>query len=253
MSFTGKVALITGGTTGIGLATAKKFVQEGVKVAISSRSEEKGQAALNELRELGGEAIFIQADVSKADDVERLVRAVIDTYGRLDYAFNNAAAPIRESGMGSIIDYTEEQWDRTLDVNLKGIWLAMKYEIPHIMQNGGAIVNTSSTAGGKGMIGLGPYVASKHGLNGLTKTAALEFAQAGVRVNAIMPGPIATPMMEEAASIVPGADEQFVSMTPVKRIGQPEEVAEAVVWLCSDAASYVTGTAFPVDGGMLEM
>jgi len=252
---TGRVALITGGNSGIGLATAMKFVQQGAKVAIAGRSKERGKTALQQLKDCGGDAIFIQADVSKAAHVEAMVNTVIQRFGQLDYAFNNAAAPPSTMGLGPITEVTEEQWDRTIDVNLKGVWLAMKYEIPHMLQNPNstAIVNTSSTAGGKGMAGLGPYVASKHGLNGLTKSAALEFAEAGIRINAVMPGPIATPMMDQVTEIMPGADEQFVSVTAVKRVGQPEEIAEAVVWLCSDAASYVTGTTFPVDGGMLEL
>lgn len=249
-----KVVLITGGTSGIGLATARKFVEQGAKVAISGRNKERGQAACEELRELGGEAIFIQTDVSRANDVENLVNQVVETYGHLDYAFNNAAAAPSESGMGPLINLTEEQWDKTIDVNLKGVWLAMKYEIPAMLQNGGGvIINNSSTAGGKGMAGLGAYVASKHGLNGLTKSAALEFAEAGIRINAVMPGPIATPMMEEIAGMIPGADEQFVAATAVKRVGQPEEIADAVVWLCSDSASFITGATIPVDGGMLEL
>ena len=249
-----KVALITGGNSGIGLATAHKLADEDVKVAIAGRNLERGHAAVRAINMAGGEAIFVQTDVSQAAAVEALVDKVLETWGRLDYAFNNAAASPSQMGMGPIVNVTEEQWDHTLDVNLKGVWLAMKYEIPAMLQNGGGvIVNTSSTAGGKGMAGLGPYVASKHGLNGLTKAAALEFAEAGIRINAVMPGPVATPMMEQAAAIIPGAEEQFVSRTPVKRVAQPEEIAEAVVWLFSDAASYVTGATMPVDGGMLEL
>ena len=249
----GKVALITGGASGIGLATALKFAESGVNVAIAGRNAERGHAAVEQICDKGVQAIFIQTDVSEAAQVEAMVNRVVEVFGRLDYAFNNAANPPANMGMGPLINVTEEQWDRTIDVNLKGVWLAMKYEIPVMLQNGGgAIVNTSSTAGGKGMAGMSAYVASKHGLNGLTKSAALEFAEAGIRINTVMPGPVATPMMEQAEEIMPGAEEMFVSSVPVKRIGQPSEIAEAVVWLCSDAASFVTGTEFPVDGGMLQ-
>lgn len=251
---TGKVALITGGTSGIGLATALKFIEHGAQVAIASRSDEKGMAALRQLKDAGGDAIFVKTDVSKASNVENLVNTVISTFGHLDYAFNNAAAPPATSSMGPIIQLTEEQWDTTLDVNLKGVWLAMKHEIPAMMSNGGGvIINTSSTAGGKAFAGMGAYVASKHGLNGLTKSAALEYAEAGIRINVIMPGPIATPMMEQVGAVMPNAEEAFVAQTAVKRVGQPQEIADAVIWLCSDAASFVTGASIPVDGGMLEV
>jgi len=252
-SMTGKVALITGGTSGIGLATALRFVEEGAQVAIAGRNVERGEAALTQLKNAGGDAIFVPTDVSKAEDVENLVNTVLSTFGHLDFAFNNAAAPPATTSMGPITDLTEDQWDTTMNVNLKGMWLSMKYEIPVLLQNGGGvIINTSSTAGGKAMPGMGAYVASKHGLNGLTKSAALEYAEAGIRINVIMPGPVATPMMEQASAVIPNADEAFVAQTAVKRIGQPQEIADAVIWLCSDAASFVTGASIPVDGGMLE-
>lgn len=252
---TGKVAVVTGGTSGIGLATALQFANNGAQVAIAGRNVERGEAALAELKATGADTIFVPTDVSKASDVENLINTVVSTFGHLDYAFNNAAAPPASSGMGPLINLTEEQWDTTLDVNLKGIWLCMKYQIPVMMENGGGvIVNTSSTAGGRAFPGMGAYVASKHGLHGLTKTAALEYAEAGIRVNVVMPGPIATPMMEQVAAMMPGnAEEAFSAQTAVKRVGQPQEIAEAVVWLCSDAASYVTGAMLPVDGGMLEL
>ena len=251
---TGKVAVITGGTSGIGLATALQFAANGAQVAIAGRNIERGEAALAQLKDTGADAIFVPTDVSKASDVENLINTVISTFGHLDYAFNNAAAPPATSSMGPIINLTEEQWDTTLDVNLKGVWLCMKYQIPVMMGNGGGvIINTSSTAGGKAMAGMGAYVASKHGLNGLTKSAALEYAEAGIRINVVMPGPIATPMMEQASAVIPNAEAAFAAQTAVKRVGRAEEIAEAVVWLCSDAASYITGAAIPVDGGMLEL
>ena len=248
--FTGKVALITGGSTGIGFATAKKFAQNGAKVVIANSNAEKGEAAAQHLRAEGGDVTFIQTDVSQVEQVKNLVDQTVAKYGRLDYAFNNAGV----AAMGPIGMTDEATWDKTIDVNLKGVYFSMKYQIEQMLKNGGgAIVNTSSTAGGKGMAGLSAYVASKFGVNGLTKALALEYAEAGIRVNAVMPGPIDTPMMDGIKEQVPNVDQQFVSMVPAKRIGQPEEVAEAVVWLCSDAASYVTGTNFPVDGGMLEL
>ncbi len=251
---TGKVAVITGGTSGIGLASALQFAANGAQVAIAGRNVERGEAALAQLKDAGADAIFIPTDVSKASDVENLINTVISTFGHLDYAFNNAAAPPATNSMGPIIDLSEEQWDTTLDVNLKGIWLCMKYQIPHMMANGGGvIINTSSTAGGKAMAGMGAYVASKHGLNGLTKSAALEYAEAGIRINVVMPGPVATPMMDQVTAIMPGIEDAFASQTAVKRVGQAQEIAEAVVWLCSDAASFVTGASIPVDGGMLEV
>lgn len=251
---TGKVAVITGGTSGIGLATALQFANNGAQVAIAGRNVERGENALAELKANGADAIFVPTDVSKASDVENLIKTVISTFGHLDYAFNNAAAPPASSSMGPLISLTEEQWDTTLDVNLKGIWLAMKNEIPVMVENGGGvIINTSSTAGGRAFPGMSAYVASKHGLHGLTKTAALEYAEAGIRINVVMPGPIATPMMEQVGAIVPDVEATFAAQTAVKRVGQAEEIAEAVVWLCSDAASYITGAAIPVDGGMLEL
>lgn len=249
-SLAGKVALVTGGSTGIGFAAAQQFAREGASVVIANTNAEKGEAAAQKIRDAGGEASFIRTDVSKVEEVQSLVVQTVRRYGRLDYAFNNAGVP----AMGPISATDEATWDKTIDVNLKGVFFSMKYEIEQMLKNGGgAIVNTSSTAGGKGMAGLSAYVASKHGVNGLTKALALEYAEAGIRINSVMPGPIDTPMMDGVKEMMPGADAQFVSMVPAKRIGKPEEVAEAVVWLCSDAASYVTGTNFPVDGGMLEL
>ena len=249
-SLEGKVALVTGGSTGIGFAAAQRFAHEGASVVIANTNAEKGEAAAQKIRDAGGEVTFIQTDVSKVEEVKHLVEQTVSTYGRLDYAFNNAGVP----AMGPISGTDEATWDRTVDVNLKGVYFSMKYETQQMLKNGGgAIVNTSSTAGGKGMAGMSAYVASKFGVNGLTKALALEYADANIRINAVMPGPIETPMMDGVRQVTPGIDEQFVSLVPAKRIGQPGEVAEAVLWLCSDAASYVTGTNIPVDGGMLEL
>ncbi|RMF79389.1 MAG: glucose 1-dehydrogenase [Chloroflexi bacterium] len=248
--FEGKTAFITGGSTGIGYATAAKFARLGANVTIANTNIERGEAAAQRIRDNGGNALFVQTDVSNSAQVQNAIHRTVETFGGLNYAFNNAGV----AAMGPIIETDDEVFDYVIGINLKGVWLSMKYEIQHMLQNGGgAIVNTSSTAGGKGMAGLGTYVASKHGVNGLTKALALEYAESGIRINTVMPGPIETPMMEMARQGIPGADEMFVSKTAVKRIGTPEEVANAVVWLCSDEASYITATNFPVDGGMLEL
>jgi NAD(P)-dependent dehydrogenase (short-subunit alcohol dehydrogenase family) len=248
-SIEGKVALITGGSTGIGLATALRFAKEGAKVAIANTSVERGSAAVRTIQDAGGDAIFIQTDVSDPEQVKTLVAKVVDHYGQLNFAFNNAGVP---GEMGPIHASSVENFDRIVNVNLKGVWLSMKYEIEHMMQNGGGvIVNTSSTAGGRAMAGLGAYAASKHGVNAITQAAALEYAPAGIRVNSVMPGPVETPMLAGIREAIPGVEDQFMTMVPQSRVGDASEVAAAVVWLCSDEASFVTATNLPVDGGML--
>jgi NAD(P)-dependent dehydrogenase (short-subunit alcohol dehydrogenase family) len=244
-----KIALVTGAGSGIGRATALVFAREGAKVAVSDIVVEGGQETVQQIEAAGGEAIFVKADVSQAADVEALIAQTVETYGRLDCAFNNAGI---EGGVKPTIDCTEEEFDRTIAVNLTGVWLCMKYEIQQMLsQGGGTIVNTASAAGLVGFPGLPDYVASKHGVVGLTKTAALEYAKSGIRVNAVCPGVIQTPMVERGAQLSPGFDELAVSMEPVGRFGQPSEVGEAVVWLCSDAASFVTGIPMQVDGGLV--
>ena len=244
-----KIALVTGAGSGIGRATALVFAREGATVVVSDIVVEGGQETVQQIEAAGGEAIFVKADVSKAADVEALITQTVETYGRLDCAFNNAGI---EGGVKPTIDCTEEEFDRTIAVNLTGVWLCMKYEIQQMLsQGGGAIVNTASAAGLVGFPGLPDYVASKHGVVGLTKTAALEYAKSGIRVNAVCPGVIQTPMVERGAQLSPGFDELAVSMEPVGRFGQPAEVGEAVVWLCSDAASFVTGIPMQVDGGLV--
>ena len=244
-----KIALVTGAGSGIGRATALVFAREGARVVVSDIVVEGGQETVQQIEAAGGEAIFVKADVSKAADVEALITQTVETYGRLDCAFNNAGI---EGGVKPTIDCTEEEFDRTIAVNLTGVWLCMKYEIQQMLsQGGGTIVNTASAAGLVGFPGLPDYVASKHGVVGLTKTAALEYAKSGIRVNAVCPGVIQTPMVERGAQLSPGFDELAVSMEPVGRFGQPAEVGEAVVWLCSDAASFVTGIPMQVDGGLV--
>ena len=244
-----KIALVTGAGSGIGRATALVFAREGARVVVSDIVVEGGQETVQQIEAAGGEAIFVKADVSQAADVETLVAKTVETYGRLDCAFNNAGI---EGGVKPTIDCTEEEFDRTIAVNLTGVWLCMKYEIQQMLsQGGGTIVNTASAAGLVGFPGLPDYVASKHGVVGLTKTAALEYAKSGIRVNAVCPGVIQTPMVERGAQLSPGFDELAVSMEPVGRFGQPAEIGEAVVWLCSDAASFVTGIPMQVDGGLV--
>ncbi len=261
--FENKVALVTGAGAGIGRATAKAFASEGARTIVADVSHAGGTETVRQIREAGGEAAFVCADVSRAADCEAMVAKAVELYGRLDCAHNNAGIPgtrVRTA------DRSEEEWDRTMSVNLKGVWLAMKYELPAMLKNrSGAIVNTSSVAGLVGMWKLSAYSASKHAVIGLTKSAALEYCRHGIRVNAVCPGLIYTDLVRDAAAggkspaaparrLVARALEPFVksllsSRQPSGRAGSPEEVAAAVLWLCSDAAAYVNGQALAVDGG----
>ena len=242
-----KVALITGGGSGIGRATAVTFAKEGATVVVADVNTEGGEGTVRAIKEADGEGLFVHADVSKSPDVKALVDKAVETYGRLDCAFNNAGI----LGTNALTpDAAEENWDSVISVNLKGVWLCMKYEIPQMLKGGGgAIVNTSSLFGLVGSECLSAYVASKHGVAGLTKTAALEYAQKDIRINAVCPGTIHTPMYERVVAGNPEVEAQFIALEPTGRLGTPEEVAEAVVWLCSDAASFVTGHVMSVDGG----
>jgi len=245
----GKVTLVTGASSGIGRAAALALAREGAKVVAADVTVEGGNETVQLIKKTGGEAIFVTTNVAKAADVEALVNAAVSTYGRLDCAYNNAGISGKSQ---SIVDTTEENWDRIIAINLTGVWLCMKYEIPVMLKNGGgAIVNTASDAGLIGVKRTGAYVASKHGVVGLTKTAALEYAKCGVRVNAVCPGPIETPMLMKGADRFPQMIPKMVKAQPNGRLGKPEEIAEAAVWLCSDAASFVTGLAMPVDGGYI--
>jgi NAD(P)-dependent dehydrogenase (short-subunit alcohol dehydrogenase family) len=245
----GKVALVTGGGSGIGRATALAFAREGAKVVVADVVVAGGEETVRLIKAAGGEATFVKADVAKAAEVEALVKKTVETYGKLDCAFNNAGI---EGEIAQTTDCTEENWNRVVDIDLKGVWLCMKYEIPYMLKQGsGAIVNTASVAGLVGFQGLPAYVAAKHGVNGLTKTAALEYAKSGIRVNAVCPGVIQTPMVERAFRANPQFGEAAAALEPVGRLGKPEEIAEAVVWLCSDAASFVTGLPMAVDGGLV--
>ena len=244
-----KIALVTGAGSGIGRAAAQIFAREGAKVAAADVNRASAEETVGIIREAGGEAFGLQADVSKAAEVEAMVEAVVETYGRLDCAFNNAGI---EGALASTADYTEADWAPVIAVNLTGVWLCMRYEIPRLLETGGgAIVNTSSAAGLLGAPRMPAYVASKHGVVGLTKTAALEYAKSGVRVNAVCPGVIDTSMVGRLKERRPRMFEKIVRGEPIGRIGQPEEIAETAVWLCSAAASFVTGHAMSVDGGIV--
>ena len=247
--FEGEVALVTGGGSGIGRATAIAFANEGAKVVIDDIKVAGGEETLQMIKTAGGDAIFVKADVSKAAEVESTVQKAIDTYGRLDCAFNNAGIgePLKR-----VHKTSEDNWNRVMATNLKGIYLCMKYEIPHMLKQGkGAIVNTASLAGLKGLSGQTAYVASKHGVVGLTKAAALEYATSGIRINAVCPGVINTPLIAPNTKEKPHMEKVYVDMEPIGRLGQPEEIAAAVLWLCSDEASFVVGSVFPVDGGVV--
>ena len=245
----GKVALVTGGASGIGRATALTFAREGAKLIIADMHEEGGHQTVHMITENGGEATFVQVDVSNATAVAAMISKAVETYGRVDCAHNNAGIGSRPRA--PLHECTEETWDRVLAINLKGVWLCMKYEIVQMLKQGsGTIVNTASIMGLVGSwSGTAAYNASKHGVVGLTKTAALEYATSGIRVNAVCPGYIQTPLIAEALTSNPALEPQIVARHPVGRMGQPEEIAEAVVWLCSDAASFVTGHTMTVDGG----
>jgi NAD(P)-dependent dehydrogenase (short-subunit alcohol dehydrogenase family) len=244
-TFKNKVALVTGGASGIGRATALAFAKKGAKVAVVDWKENDEMVDL--IKELGSEAIFIKCDVSKTDDVKAMVAQTITAFGRLDYAFNNAGI---EGASAPTQDCSEENWDKTIGVNLKGVWLCMKYEIPEILKQGkGAIVNCASVAGLVGFAGLPAYVASKHGIVGLTKTTALECATQGIRVNVVCPGVIQTPMIDRLTGKTKEGIERFKGFEPIGRFGLPEEIANAVIWMCSDEASFVTGHVMAVDGG----
>lgn len=245
----GKVALVTGGGSGIGRAAALLFAGEGAKVVIADVNTEGGEETLQMARAAGGEACFVTADVSKGDEVEAMVRATIETYGRLDCAFNNAGI---EQGWVPLADCSEDEWDRVIDVNLKGTWLCLKHEIPQMLkQGGGAIVNTASVAGLVGGTMQCGYVASKHGLVGLTKTAALDYATAGIRVNAICPGAARTNILDALIGGQPEIEAMILAVHPIGRIAEPEEIARTAVWLCSNEASFITGHALAVDGGFV--
>ena len=246
--FEGKVALVTGGGSGIGRATSLVYAKGGAKVVVVDRDVEGGEETAQLIKEAGGEAALIHADVSQAGDCQRMVEQAVLQFGRLDCAFNNAGVGGRDRVMTA--EYSEEDWDRIININLKGVWLGMKYQIIQMLeQGGGAIVNTASVAGLVAIRGTCAYVASKHAVAGLTKAAALEYAQSGIRVNAVCPGYIRTPLTQPLFDTMEGFEDEAVARHPLGRLGEPHEIAEAVAWLSSDAASFVTGHTMTVDGG----
>ena len=244
-----KVALVTGGASGIGRAAAGMFAREGLRVAVADMDNQGGEETVRQIEQSGGEAFFIKVDVSDPVEAQEMIKMVIDAYGRLDKAFNNAGV----EGTANVLthDYSEDIWDKVVSINLKGVWLCMKYEIPEMLKQGaGAIVNTASIAGLRAnAVNGAAYIASKHGVIGLTKTSAVEYARRNIRVNAVCPGAIHTPMAERILGADYRSDDQYFDRLPSGRMGTPIEIAEAVVWLCSDAASFVTGHSMAVDGG----
>lgn len=241
----GKVIIVTGGGSGMGRDVVLSLARIGARLVIGNRREDSGQAVLEEVRALGGEAVFRQTDVSSAADCQALVQLALDSYGRVDGAFNNAGLQRAFNAADSIPD---ENIDGVIDINLKGVLFMMKYETAAMLQSGGgAIVNTASIFGLKGMPTTAEYIASKHGVVGATKAVALDYATRGIRVNAICPGPIKTPSFDRVTG---GDDHMYDEGVPMRRIGQPEEVTEAVLWLLSGRSSYVTGAQLSVDGGM---
>ena len=243
----GKVTLVTGAGGGIGRATCLVLAHEGARVLVSDVSSRRGEETATLVRNAGGEAEFLKGDVSREADCEALVATAVSKWGRLDGAHNNAGI---SGQLVSVADDTEDNWDRTLAVDLKGVWMCMKYEIRQMLkQGGGSIVNTASTAGLLGTVRMGAYAAAKHGVIGITKTAALEYARANIRVNAVCPGVIGTPPILQWMEN-PDTKQRLLGQEPIGRAGRPEEIGNAVAWLFSDASSFVTGAAFPVDGGL---
>jgi NAD(P)-dependent dehydrogenase (short-subunit alcohol dehydrogenase family) len=244
-----KVVLVTGGTSGIGRDAAVLFAKSGAKVVVSGRREAEGNETINLVRAAGGEGLFVRSDASKSVDVQSLVQKTVEKFSRLDIAFNNAGV---EGEWVPLHDQSEEGWDKVVDINLKGVWLCLKYEIQQMLKQGGggAIVNMSSVAGLMGFAGAGIYCATKHGVIGLTRSAALETAHAGIRINAVCPAVIETAMAERAFGDLE-INKRILAMHPIGRFGKPMEIAEAVLWLSSDRASFITGHYLVLDGGML--
>jgi NAD(P)-dependent dehydrogenase (short-subunit alcohol dehydrogenase family) len=246
-----KVAIVTGGSSGIGRATAVALAKEGVKIAVAARRTSEGEETVRLVKEAGSDGIFVNTDVTNEDDVRSLVEKTVTTYDKLDYAFNNAGI---EQTMAPLAEQTVEEFDQIMKVNVRGVWLSMKYEIPEMIKNGvggGAIVNNSSVAGIMGFPQMAIYIASKHAVLGLTRSAAQEYAKSGIRINAIAPGGVKTEMANRLTEDNPQFLETLTSMHPIGRLANPEEIANAVVWLLSDNASFVLGHTLLVDGGIV--
>ena len=244
-----RAVIVTGGAKGIGRAAALAFAEQCSRVAVADVEEQEGKETVEMIREKGEEAIFIHTDVSSHEQVKTMVDKTVDTFGRLDCAFNNAGI---EGEQSKTAEGTIENWNRVVGINLTGVWMCMKYEIPRMLENGGgSIVNMASVAGRVGFPNIPAYTATKHGVNGLTKTAALEYATDNIRVNAVCPGVIHTEMIDRFTGGDEEAMKQMAEMQPVGRMGKPEEVAAAVIWLCSEEASFITGHPLVVDGGFV--
>ena len=246
-SYTSKVAFVTGSASGIGRATALAFAREGASVVVADVSEQGNQETVRMIEKQGGRALAVRCDVRRVEDVRAAMDKTIEAFGRLDFAFNNAGI---EYTIQPVAEITEEEWNRIIDVDLRGVFLCMKHDIPLMLEHGGgAIVNTSSGAGVKGFKGGAAYVAAKHGVVGLTKAAALDYASQNIRINAVCPGIIEAPMMDRFSGGTAEGRQAVIAQEPIGRMGRPEEIATTVVWLCSDAASFVVGHALVVDGG----
>jgi NAD(P)-dependent dehydrogenase (short-subunit alcohol dehydrogenase family) len=246
-SHAGKIAFVTGAANGIGRAAALAFAREGASVVVADVSEQGVQETARLIEEAGGRALALRCDVTRGEDVKAALDRTVGAFGRLDYAFNNAGV---EQPVKPAADLTEEEWDRIIDIDLRGVFLCMKHQIPLMLKQGnGAIVNTSSGAGVKGIAGQAAYCAAKYGIIGLSKAAALDYAKSNIRVNVVCPGIIETPMMDRFSGGTPEGRDKVIAQEPIGRMGNPEEIAAAVLWLCSDAASFVVGHALVIDGG----